>query len=369
VSADDGARWQPLGAGFPAVPVTDLAVHRRGDLVASTQGRAFWVLDALGPLRELADASGAARRAVAPAGAAAGAPAHLFAPRPALRLRYRTAFGGEESSRASDADPQYPPAGAIVDYWVAPGAAEPGRVLALEVRDARGAVVRRFTTTAAGERREPVAANMRRPATETLGTPRLDATPGAHRFVWDMAYAGPLDPGSPRSGRDGPLAAPGRYTVRLAWEDSAGRTAWSAERPLVLEADPRVLRDGMTPALFASQLEHGLRVRDLVSDVNAVAARLRAAGARRPVEGPADSSALGTLARRVLSESVRYGRPGLQAQVQYLYGLARGADQQVGRDAIERYAELRRLVDAARRDTDALLGGEVRRAAAAGASR
>jgi photosystem II stability/assembly factor-like uncharacterized protein len=95
VSADDGGRWQPLGAGFPAVPVTDLAVHRRGDLVASTQGRAFWVLDALGPLRELADAR--LRQAVG----ARGASAHLFAPRPALRLRYRTGFGGAESSRAS----------------------------------------------------------------------------------------------------------------------------------------------------------------------------------------------------------------------------------------------------------------------------
>jgi hypothetical protein len=242
-------------------------------------------------------------------------------------------------------------------------------VLALEVRDARGALVRRFTSAGAGERREPVAGNMRRPATETLGTPRLDAAPGAHRLRAGTSPTPARRPGLAAQRARRPDGGPRRYTVRLAWEDSAGRAAWSADRPLAVEADPRVLRDGMTPALFASQLEHGLRVRDLVSDVNAVAARLRAAGARRPVEGPADSSALGTLARRVLSESVRYGRPGLQAQVQYLYGLARGADQQVGRDAIERYAELRRLVDAARRDTDALLGGEVRRAAAAGASR
>ena len=351
VSADDGGRWQPLGAGFPAVPVTDLAVHRRGDLVASTQGRAFWVLDALGPLRELADAR--LRQAVG----ARGASAHLFAPRPAVRMRYRTAFGGEESSRASAADPQYPPAGAVIDYWVATGAAAPAPVLALEVRDARGALVRRFTSGGAGERQAPVVANMRRPEVETLGTPRLDAAPGAHRFVWDLAHPGPVDAASPRSGRNGPLAAPGRYTVRLAWEDTAGTAAWSQERPLVVEPDPRALADGMTPALFEAQLAHHLRARELATEANALAARLRAAGARRPAPGePADTSALGRLAAAVLAEPVRYGRPGLQAQAQYLYGLGLAADQPIGRDAAERYAELRRALDARRREADALVG-------------
>jgi len=256
----------------------------------------------------------------------------------------------------------------VIDYWVAPAggasnAVTPGAVLALEVRDARGALVRRFTSLGAGERREPVAGNMRRPAVETLGTPHLDASPGAHRFVWDMAHAGPVDAGSPRSGRNGPLAAPGRYTVRLAWEDSAGRAGWTTERPLTLEADPRVLRDGMTPALFAAQLAHNLRVRDLVTDVNTLAARLRTAsgrggtGAGRAAPpAAADSATLGALARAVLSEPVRYGRPGLQAQAQYLYGLGLQADQPIGRDAVARYEELRRLVDARRREADALLG-------------
>jgi photosystem II stability/assembly factor-like uncharacterized protein len=350
VSVDDGRRWQPLMNGLPHVPVTDLAVHRRGDLVASTQGRAFWVLDDLAPLRELADP--ALRSALGTSGGAPGrAAAHLFAPRPALRLRYRGGFGGEESSRASAADPQYPPAGAAVDYWVAPGAA-PGAVLALEVRDAAGGLVRRFTSAGPGERTQPVEGNMRRPAVETLGTPRLDARPGAHRVVWDFAHHGPLDPGSPRSGRNGPMAAPGRYAVRLAWEDSAGRPAWSAERPLVVEADPRAARDGMTPARHAAQLAHNLRARDLLSDANALVARVRAA--RRAASG--DTAAVGALERALVAEPVRYGRPGLQTQVEYLYRAALGADQPVGRDVLARYAELRRAVDARRAEADRVLG-------------
>ena len=54
ISFDDGAHWQPLRMNLPASPITDLEVHR-GDLVVATQGRSFWVLDDLTPLRELAD--------------------------------------------------------------------------------------------------------------------------------------------------------------------------------------------------------------------------------------------------------------------------------------------------------------------------
>src|SRR5260370_651015 len=44
VSFDDGNNWQSLQLNLPAVPVTDLTV-KDSDLVISTQGRAFWVLD------------------------------------------------------------------------------------------------------------------------------------------------------------------------------------------------------------------------------------------------------------------------------------------------------------------------------------
>src|SRR5215208_3223254 len=66
VSFDDGAHWQPLQQNLPATPVTDLVVHRN-DLVVSTQGRAFWILDDLTPLHEIADPARRTRIAAAPA--------------------------------------------------------------------------------------------------------------------------------------------------------------------------------------------------------------------------------------------------------------------------------------------------------------
>ena len=46
----DGSVWQSLQLNLPVVPVTDLRVQG-GDLVASTQGRSFWILDDLSALR------------------------------------------------------------------------------------------------------------------------------------------------------------------------------------------------------------------------------------------------------------------------------------------------------------------------------
>ena len=53
VSFNEGQRWESLQANLPVVPVTDLQI-RDGDLVASTEGRAFWILDDISPLQHSA---------------------------------------------------------------------------------------------------------------------------------------------------------------------------------------------------------------------------------------------------------------------------------------------------------------------------
>ena len=56
VSWDMGDSWHRLQQNLPVVPITDLVVHG-DDLVVATQGRAFWVLDNIAPIRAYADAS------------------------------------------------------------------------------------------------------------------------------------------------------------------------------------------------------------------------------------------------------------------------------------------------------------------------
>ena len=50
-SLDDGKSWRHISENLPAVPVVDIKVREK-DLVISTNGRGFWVLDDIAPIRE-----------------------------------------------------------------------------------------------------------------------------------------------------------------------------------------------------------------------------------------------------------------------------------------------------------------------------
>jgi photosystem II stability/assembly factor-like uncharacterized protein len=323
VSFDNGAHWQSLQLNLPITPITDMKVFR-GDLVLSTQGRSFWILDDVVPLRQLKDRS-ATRSAT------------LFKPRDAYRFWYRQSFGGEESNRTSSADPQYPPPGAMTDYWLAAGSTAP---VTIEILDSRGAIVRRYSSEQPPAAVVP--ASLHAPDLASVGTLRLPRNAGLNRMIWDLSYPGPWDANPRRSGRGGPMASPGTYTVRL---NANGITD---ARPLVVHADPRVTRDGVTNDILRAQLAHNLRVRDMVSEVNIAVAQLDTA--RRRIGDSASNSStqqrIRDLETLLVTPSVRYSRPALQAQIQYLYTATTGADQKIGRDAELRYSELRRELDA-----------------------
>ena len=117
VSFDDGGNWQPLQLNLPVTPVTDIVV-KGGDVVMSTMGRSFWILDDVSRLRQL--------------GLAESKDLHVFRPAPAYRVRMSRSRGGSGV--------QYLSTGAYVDYWLAKNA----RTLTLEVMDSEGEVVRRI---------------------------------------------------------------------------------------------------------------------------------------------------------------------------------------------------------------------------------
>ncbi|MBV6520520.1 MAG: hypothetical protein MNPFHGCM_00636 [Gemmatimonadaceae bacterium] len=337
VSFDNGAHWQDFQLNLPHVPVTDIRVHGK-DLILSTQGRSFWVLDNLTSLHQAGDVAGRAA-------------AHLFAPRDAVRFRY-AGFGGVESSRSAPADPQYPPVGAQIDYWLSAASARADAVQ-LDVLDASRNVVRSFSSGGAGETlQDPEQPGMRAPEMVRVGTPALPHAAGVNRFFWDLTAPGPWTADTRQSGRNGPMVPPGTYTLRM----KVG--SWQSEVPLVVKADPRVIRDGVTVATIQEQYAHNRRTRDLVTEVNQLVARVDAA--RKGFAG-ASGAAADTLARlndlraKLVTPPIRYSKPELQAQIQYLYGMTLGADQKVGRDAVERLRTLRVELDERQKEAKALL--------------
>ncbi|MFU8852758.1 hypothetical protein ACNAW0_17485 [Micromonospora sp. SL1-18] len=303
VSFDDGANWQPLQLNLPDVVVTDIQVYQ-GDLVLSTMGRGFWVLDDLSPVRQLTRQVAAAQR-------------HLFAPADAYRMRYSTSGG-------------YPAAGALIDYYLAD---KPAGEVRLEILDGSGNyVVRIFSSQPAGDD----------PPLERAGTAQIPTTPGMHRIRWDLRYHGAWP-----SGTSGPFAPPGTYQARLT---VGGFT--QTHKFQVLE-DPRVLAAGTRQVDLRKQWELNRQIVNAISESRQLAKRIDQVQANlEDKSGPNAERArqrLADLEAIVVTDpnEPSYPQRMLIDQIGYLYGMTNAADQQLGQDAFVRYGQVRDQLDAA----------------------
>jgi hypothetical protein len=327
VSFDNGARWQALQLNLPVTPVTDIKIAHQ-DLVLSTQGRSFWVLDDLTPLHQITDKT---QTTV------------LFQPRQAVREPARFSLEGLGPSRSAL---QYPRPGAMIDYYLADA---PPADIKLEILDAGGKPVRTFSSETKEEpQRDAGAGGDDEEDFRPRGAPaRLEKTAGMHRFIWDLRYPGPWQSETRPEGPNGPTAVPGKYAVRL----TVG--SWTSTQSLTVIEDPRVTKDGVTTADLREQFEHNLRVRNLVSDVNRTVARLKAA--QKDATGE-QAAKLAELSSHLITPSIRYSKPELQTHITYLYSLTTGTDQKIGRDAIARYSELRKELDEKIADLNKIVG-------------
>ncbi len=123
--------------------------------------------------------------------------------------------------------------------------------------------------------------------------------------------------------------------------------------------DPRVAADGVTLADLQEQFEHNMRMREMVTAVNQLVTRVREAQNKLRNTPGADATRVNELAAKLLTEPVRYGRPGLQAHIIYLAGMTSNVDQKIGRDAIERYQVLKKELDVLQAEVDRVLGSSV----------
>jgi photosystem II stability/assembly factor-like uncharacterized protein len=211
VSFDDGESWQPLNRDLPTTSVRDITIHG-DDLVIATHGRGFYVLDDIGPLRALVGNPTAG--------------IHLYPIAAAVRLN-EPSFTGTPMPKDEPLAAN-PPLGAMIDYALPAATTGPVQIA---IYDQSGALVNRFSST---DLAKPIDLSKLEVAPEWVVSPKPPlATPGHHRFVWDLHYAKPVglkDEDTPT----GVWAPPGRYTVEL----SVG--GQKLRQPLTVVADPRV---------------------------------------------------------------------------------------------------------------------------------
>ncbi|HEY6325702.1 MAG TPA: hypothetical protein VIW73_04175 [Candidatus Cybelea sp.] len=231
VSLDGGGQWQPLTLNLPGVQVRDLAIDaREGELVAATHGRAFWILDDLALLEQLAAQT-----------SHSVATTQLFAPETAW---LSNAYGGPSFSIPNFGDnPDY---GAAV-FFNLPKSYNGRTPAALTFLDGNGATVRSFTLHLKSKHEPKLTpeqeANLDANQSRARDVDRLTAVePGMNRFLWDMRYTPAYDaPGFritqtddfPDAG-DGPTIVPGKYVAVLQY----GTTQLRA--PFEARLDPRL---------------------------------------------------------------------------------------------------------------------------------
>ncbi len=193
ISWDGGNHWSPFQLNLPITPITDLRVYK-GNLIAATSGRAFWILDDLNVLRQYKS----------------NAPAFgLYQPSGAYLVNASSELDGtSEEFKGANPYRGVNPASGVVIYYNLPELKKDDQI-SMEIKDADGNVVRTFTSKADEKAKQWEGA--------PKPDPRLPKNKGLNRFVWDMRYQ--TMPGVPDVDMEvsfaGHKASPGKYSITL----------------------------------------------------------------------------------------------------------------------------------------------------------
>jgi photosystem II stability/assembly factor-like uncharacterized protein len=282
VSFNDGGKWEPLQLNLPMSPVNDLIV-KGNDLVVATHGRAFWILDDIGPLRQYSDSIPQQQ-------------AHLFTPTPTNQTVFRPTFFGALGAGASVG--KNPPGGAVIYYWLknslkkedqkkgaaqngaSPAASQEGEEaksetakadaakkeppkITLEILDSSSKVIRKYP------KKEEPGGDEEEEFFRAPGGNDLPADAGLNRFIWDQRYEAAVKvPKAPLWGgsTDGPVALPGNYQVRLTV------LGQQYTAPLEITTDPRLATGA---ADQQKRFDLSMKIRDQITTTDTTIIEIR----------------------------------------------------------------------------------------------
>ncbi|MCG6958220.1 MAG: hypothetical protein LJF04_19695 [Gemmatimonadetes bacterium] len=298
ISFDNGGHWQPFNLNLAQVPINDIQVHGN-DIFVATQGRSIMALDDISSLHQITPETTTSA-------------VHLYAPRDGYRTNVQPGLLGP-----------------MVDYYLPQ---KPAGDVTIDILDVAGNTVASYSsaTRPAPQRGRFGGFGRRGPPPPTVTTNQ-----GFNRMVWNVRDA------------DGITVPPGRYAAKLT---ANGASQTQAFNVLI---DPRVEESGLSVDDLVDQYQHNKRMDAMVKEVRALADRVNKAmasddaGLKRRLQPVAD---------KLLTPPIRYSKPGLQDHITYLQRMTTGADQKVGQDAVDRYQELRKELDAVEAEANKVLG-------------
>ncbi len=246
ISWNDGKNWEPFQLNMPVTPITDLRIYQ-GNLIASTSGRSFWILDDLGLIRQYKKDTAFS----------------IFNPSPAYLINGSSEldesnpdFTGLNKSRGIN------PSTGVVIYYRLPELKDSVQ-LTMEIRDAAGNLVNKYSSKKdstykkydGGPPAEPV----------------LSQAKGLNRFVWNMRYS--TMPGVPdayiESSYRGHKAIPGKYSVTLKMGEQK------------VSADAEILANPLYPEDAATYKEYNSIMSGMENELTAMHKMINNMNAKR----------------------------------------------------------------------------------------
>ena len=298
VSQDQGENWSKFQKNLPITPITDMKIHRN-DLVLSTMGRSFWILDDINFLRTELSISKPS----------------LVKPSKAIRYQYKI-------PRVKIND--YLESGVFIDYNLDKN---DYKNISISFFNEKGKLINSFKNTIT-EKKDESEYNMQLNKFFTTKTSKVTIKKGYNRFRWNLRHQG-IKNGDKNI--NGPYVKPGNYKVQVSVDSQN-----IMSKGLIVIKDPNTNTSQNT---FIELEEFQLKLLDKIKQAIQLANELKSFKSNKKIK----KNKLKTLNRTVdLLETKEgiYMQPMLIDQLRYLYNMVTKADQVLGKDAYDRYKEL-----------------------------
>jgi photosystem II stability/assembly factor-like uncharacterized protein len=315
ISFDDGRYWQSFQLNLPITPITDMIVYRK-DLVLSTQGRAFWILDDIGLIHQIKQED-------------LDKDLVLYTPENPYRTQTR---------------------GTLNKLSVYAYLKEKPKKASMEILDEKDNVIRTLK--------------------------ELKPKKGLNRFSWELTHEPPdkiKEAVISLSYTGGPAAVPGKYKVRLSADD------FTDTKDFEVLKDPRwthITLDDLQEQFelqtlvgeaFTKTHELIKNVRTIRDQINDISKRAVKAGYSEDVKTAAEelTKKIKVLEENLIQTKNESGQDAINYQVKldnhlaYLYSFVHEQDSKPNKSIQNRFTELNAQLDKAQQDYKALVDADL----------
>ena len=300
VSQNDGKNWVKFQKNLPITPVTDLKIHR-DDLVLSTMGRSFWIMDDINFLRS--DLDGSKPKVVNPSEA----------------IRYQYNIPDIEINN-------YLQAGVFIDYYLD---SDQYQNVLISILNEKGETIDSFNSISS-EAKESNDYDMQLSDYSSDATYKVTTKKGFNRFRWNLRHKGIHDEDEEKN-IVGPFVKPGNYIAEIIL-DNANKisTEFSVEK------DPNT---EISHDVFVEVEQFQLKLINKIREATRISNEIKSLKLSKNLKKN-KLQGLNAILEKLETKEGDYMQPMLIDQFKYLYSMVTEADQVLGKDAYDRYKEL-----------------------------